>query len=112
MNSSDIHSRIIDLAKEKNMTLYGLAKASGLSVSGLYNMHKRKNLPKIETLEKICVALDNTMSDFFVSLSKAKEGGRIMKREEALLEFNRKLNVNEQKELLRFAEYLYNSRKI
>ena len=109
MNSADIQNRIEDLAKEKGMTMYELSKVSGVSLSGIYNMFKRNSLPKLETLLKICKGLDTSLSDFFVFLSEPKEGGKITKRDEAILEVSRSLNERNMERLVVYATGLRDS---
>ena len=54
MNVEEVHKRIKDLAEERGLSPYELARRSGMAQSSLYNMFERGTMPKIDTLEKIC----------------------------------------------------------
>lgn len=57
--------RISDMLKQRNWTIYRLAKESGLSYSSLNNLFVRNTMPTISTLMKICEGLNISMSEFF-----------------------------------------------
>ena len=111
MNPKDVQDRIMDLVDERGMTLYELAGKSGLSLSGMYNIFRRKNYPKIDTLIKICKALDTTLSDFFIFSSEPREGGSITKNDESLLVFSRELNARNMGRLIEYARGLADGQK-
>ncbi len=104
MNVADVHNRIKDMAKERGLTAYELARRSGMAFSSLYNMFERGTMPKLETLEKICNGLDVSLSDFFVFLSKPRDGGYLTKNDIALLEANRSLPERKQENLVSYAQ--------
>ncbi len=106
MKPKDVQDRIIDLANLREMSLYKLAQLSGVSFSGIYNIRSRKNMPKIETLQKLGEALGVDVSDLLADPSRVKAGGYITKNEENLLRYNRTLSEKEKAELLRYAKYL------
>ena len=60
-----INKRISQLCKMRGMSYYRLAKDSKLSESVLSSIRREKNLPSLDTLEKICNAFNITMSEFF-----------------------------------------------
>lgn len=60
-----IVQRIHQLTKEKNWTDYRLAMESGISQSTLSNLLSRGTYPSFFTLERICQALDVSMTAFF-----------------------------------------------
>lgn len=62
----DFIAYIKKLSKEKNMTMYQLSKASGISQSTLSNIVNRGNNPSVYTLQKICKGLQISMADFFL----------------------------------------------
>ena len=66
MEVSYIHERLKRLLKERHITKYRLAMNMGVKSPTLYNVFNRKTMPKIETIEHICKALDITVSDFFL----------------------------------------------
>lgn len=57
-------NRIQELCDSKNISIKKLAKMTGLSFSGLYSAIRNNSL-KIETLEKIAVALKVPITAFF-----------------------------------------------
>ena len=61
----DTLQRVYDLIGERNMTLYQLAIISDISPSTLRNTRRRNGELKVETIERICSALDITLSEFF-----------------------------------------------
>ena len=57
--------RVYDLAKAHGVTLYQLAQISGISYSTIKTTEKRGGQLKIDTIERICAALEITLSEFF-----------------------------------------------
>lgn len=58
-------NRVKELADERNLTLYALAKKCGISHSTLINTQARGGQLTIDTLERICQGLGITMAEFF-----------------------------------------------
>ena len=104
MSVEDVHNRINELAKERGISAYELARRSELAQSSLYNMFERGTMPKIETLERICKGLEIDMSDFFISWSKPRECGYVSEADVNLLEINHSLSEVNQKHLLTYAK--------
>ena len=67
MEIEAINKRVTQLCKMRGISYYRLAKESGLSESVLSSIRRNKNLPSLDTLEKICKAVSITMSEFFNS---------------------------------------------
>ena len=67
MEIEAINKRVAQLCKMRGISYYRLAKDSGLSESVLASIRREKNLPSLDTLEKICKAVNISMSDFFNS---------------------------------------------
>lgn len=61
----DVIERIIELRDKKGYSTNKLANLAGLTQSTLQSILSNKNLPTIPTLEKICDALDISLSAFF-----------------------------------------------
>ena len=61
----DTIKRVYDLAEEKEISLYQLAKDSGISLATIKAAEKRSGQLKIDTIERICEALGITLSAFF-----------------------------------------------
>ena len=71
-----INECIQKIAEEKSMSMYKLAKVSGISQSTISNLYARSSTPSIETLKKIIYALDLSLTDFFMIYEeKRKEDG-------------------------------------
>ncbi len=61
MTNIDINaffSKIISLANDKGLTLNGLSERAGLSTGLIYRWVQKKRLPSLESVFKICNALD------------------------------------------------------
>ena len=69
MNAEDVLKRITNLCQSHQLSLYALAKQSGVPLSTLSGLYHRKNYPSIPTLEKLCHTLDLTLGDFFSDIS-------------------------------------------
>lgn len=67
MDIQSIHKRISELCKQKQWTYYKLAKEAGFSQSTLKSIVKEKYMPNLYTINKICDALNISLSDFFKS---------------------------------------------
>jgi len=65
-------NRVKELAEERNLTLYALAKKCGISHSTLINTHARGGQLTIDTLERICQGLGITMAEFFTETSYSR----------------------------------------
>ena len=61
----DTIKRVYDLAEENEISLYQLAKDSGISLATIKAAEKRSGQLKIDTLERICEALGISLSAFF-----------------------------------------------
>lgn len=60
-----IIERIEKLCEMRKMSRYRLAQKSGISQSSISNLLNRRNVPSIQTLEKLCNGLDITLAQFF-----------------------------------------------
>ena len=58
-------ARVYALAKEHDISIYQLAQKSGISYSTIKTTAKRCGQLKIDTIERICEALEITLSEFF-----------------------------------------------
>ena len=69
MNISEaVKLRIIELCRERQITLNKLSTICGLTQSTLNNiMHREGSNPTVATVKKICDGLDITIVDFFTS---------------------------------------------
>ncbi len=65
----DTVKRVCELAQERNMTLYQLSQTCGISYSTIQTTRKRGGQLKVDTIERICEALDIPLRDFFADPS-------------------------------------------
>jgi transcriptional regulator with XRE-family HTH domain len=106
MNVVDVHKRINELAEERGLSPYELAKRAGMAQSSLYNMFERRTMPKIETLDRLCKGMGIDMSDFFVAWSRPRAGGYLTEKDVELVDVNHKLSERNQEHLLVYAQGL------
>ena len=58
-------ARVRELAAERGFSIYRLAKESGICYSTIRTAEKRNGQLSVDVLERICVALDITLAEFF-----------------------------------------------
>ena len=68
----DTYGRLSDLLTERNLTLYQAAKLSDVPRSTLTNARKRGGQLSVDTIERLCVALGITLSEFFAENGHAR----------------------------------------
>ena len=61
----DTMERVNELMAERDLSLYKLAQMSDVSYSTLKNTAQRNGQLTVDTIERICVGLEISMSDFF-----------------------------------------------
>ena len=61
----DVIGKINELKADYGWSDYTLADKAGVSSSTIANMNRRKTVPSVATLEKICGAFGMTLSQFF-----------------------------------------------
>ena len=62
----DTIARVMELADERNLSLFKLSQLCDVSYSTLKNAEMRGSQLGVPTIERICVALGVTLSDFFL----------------------------------------------
>ena len=67
-----VYKRIVDLAKERNLTINALANMSGVPRPTIITM-TRSSTVKLSTIYGICDGLNMTLQDFFNSPLFSKE---------------------------------------
>lgn len=60
-----VADHIVALCEKRGVSKYRLSQLSGISQSSLGRIISQESLPSLITLEKICTALDVTLSQFF-----------------------------------------------
>jgi len=63
----DVLQRITDLRLARHWTEYQLSVRSGLPQSTISSWYRKKMLPTIPSLQKICDAFDMSLSQFFAA---------------------------------------------
>ena len=61
----DTKARIQALMRERNWTMYELAKRSGVAQTTIANLYVRNNEPSLSTLRALCDAFGVSLSQFF-----------------------------------------------
>ena len=61
----DTMGRVNELMAERDLSLYKLAQMSDVSYSTLKNTAQRNGQLTVDTIERICIGLEISMSDFF-----------------------------------------------
>ena len=60
-----IGPRVKELCDKQQITTYRLSQMTGVTQTVLSRIMNRKNIPTIQTLEKICSALNISLAQFF-----------------------------------------------
>lgn len=63
----DVLAEITRLRLQRDWSEYELAQHSGLAQSTISNWYRKKQIPTIPTLEKVCCGFGITLSQFFAS---------------------------------------------
>lgn len=61
----DTIKRVYDLIDERDISLYQLAQISGISYSTIKTNERRGGQLKVDTIERICDALEISLVEFF-----------------------------------------------
>ncbi len=66
MNESfDVNKRIEEIMEQNNWTQYALSKTSGISQSTIASWNRRKSMPTLPMILKVCDAFGMTPDEFF-----------------------------------------------
>lgn len=109
---ANVHKRMKELMEERNLSPYKLAKKMDMTPSAIYNMLRRKTMPKIETIERVCDAIDISVSDFFVFTGTDRNMGYVSDDELLLLEIYRSTTNAGRDRIKAYAEDVYAAEKI
>lgn len=105
MDVGDVLKRIEELMAERDWSLYELANESKLPVSSLYNMMKKRSMPRIDTLFCICEAFNVSMREFF-TFDVVEETIKLSDNDRRLIEINHKVPRRKRDILMAYAEAL------
>lgn len=95
--------RITHYRDQKGWSEYQLATESGLTQSTISSWYRKKLLPSIPSLEKICNAFGITLSQFF---SESEMPYTLTKTQAQLLEASTALSEEQQLALIEFIKTL------
>lgn len=65
MEENIVLNKIRTLCQKNEYSFYKLSKESGVPLSTICSLYEKNQFPSIPTLQKICIALHTTVSDFF-----------------------------------------------
>lgn len=68
MDEFIVNQHIMEICKQRNLSIYRLAKMSDMPYSSLNNMIKHRHVPTIYNLIKICNGLNISLSQFFAGI--------------------------------------------
>ena len=86
----DIRERLQKCMERQGLTVYALARRSGLSWNAVDGMLKRKSNPTLQTLEKLCSGLGITPAQLL------DDGGELPISAEQMNHINRRQALNER----------------
>lgn len=61
----DVLDRIEELRNERNLSVYKLAKLSGIPQSTIATWYQKGHMPPIDKIERLCNAFEIPLSQFF-----------------------------------------------
>lgn len=93
----DILNRITELRLSHNWTEYQLAQQAGLPQSTISSWYRKKMLPTLPSLEKICMAFDMTIPQF---LSENETFVEITPDQKELLDYWKLLSATQKQSFL------------
>lgn len=99
----DVLGRVTEYREKKGWTEYQLAEKSGLTQSTISSWYRKDMTPTIHSLEKICSALEITLSQFFAS---DKDNFSLTDTQKELLNEASRLTEQQQKSLITFLRTL------
>ena len=100
----DVLARIIELRDARGWSEYQLAEKSGMAQSTISSWYRKRMLPTISSLEKICDAFDITLAQFFIE--NPNEAVTLNEKQMNLLNSCVKLSPEQFDALLHFIDTL------
>lgn len=100
----DVLNRILQLRTERNWSEYQLAQKADITQSTISTWYRKKTIPSISSIEKICDAFDITMSEFFIQ--DDSETVELTNTQRRLLHYTERLNSAQLEHLVQFLESL------
>ncbi|MCD8103482.1 MAG: helix-turn-helix transcriptional regulator [Lachnospiraceae bacterium] len=100
-----IGPRIKELCEKKHIKKYRLARQSDVSVSNITRYIAGRRVPDITTLEKLCMGLEISLSEFFEDVPRMADS-ESNETEDAILEVWESLDQSGRGNLLSYGRYL------
>ena len=100
-----IGPRIKELCDKQQITNYRLSQMTGVTQTVLSRIIKGENVPTIQTIEKICVALNISLAQFF---AKDENPPDLTAEQREIIETWDELGREERRILLQFVRSLKN----
>ncbi len=97
MIENDVIDRIQFFLDYKHWSVYKLAKEADLPYSSLNNIFNRKTCPSIPTLEKICIGLNISLSEFFEYKNNPLKSEILTESEQNVINSYKSLSINDKK---------------
>ncbi|NMB17776.1 MAG: helix-turn-helix transcriptional regulator [Firmicutes bacterium] len=89
----DFVTRLIELRQRRGWTLSDLARRSGVSQSYLSALERRKRVPTIRTIQRICQGMGMRLSDFFAEKEQFDDASLAILRRCASLSHKQKMKL-------------------
>lgn len=102
-----IAMKIEELCSKSGITRYQLSLRSGISQSALSDIVKKKNVPTLITVERICTAFEITLAQFFAQEEAIPD---LSEEQKKLLQLWHGLTLEEKKIVTTFIESIQNKR--
>lgn len=102
-----IAMKIEELCSKSGITRYQLSLRSGISQSALSDIVKKKNVPTLITVERICTAFGITIAQFFAQEEAIPD---LSEEQKKLLQLWHGLTLEEKKIVTTFIESIQNKR--
>ena len=99
-----VAGNIKDLCKKRHVSKYRLAQLTGIAQSSLGRIIANEITPSLQTLEKICSALDVTLSQFF----QDEKENHLTDKQNEVMEIWNDLSADEQAVVLAMLRGLKN----
>ncbi len=93
-----IGPRIKELCDKQQITKYRLSQMTGVTQTVLSRIMKRENIPTIQTIEKICAALNISLAQFF---AKDENPPDLTAEQKEIIETWNGLNPEERERLMK-----------
>ena len=103
MTVAKLQDRILDLLEHKGWSKYRLSKETGIPENTVYNIFKRKTMPKLDTIVIICNAFEISVGEFF-AFDIEHTDGHLTKNDVALVGIAHALPEKQQEKLIDVAK--------